>query len=153
MNYFPMIFLLGGLFGMAMTAPMIVAALRCRNWPRVMGKIESHGITHDHTSHGDNDGGDRYIPFATYVYFVDGQKYHGKRISFGDHGGSSKYAQKAVEGYYIGMDVAVFYDPKDPGEAVLDTKFRFFATFPFLICALFFILALLCITGVIGKKE
>jgi hypothetical protein len=152
MHYFPLIFLLGGLFGMAMTAPTIFTALRCRNWPRVMGKIESRGITHDHTSHGDNDGGDRYIPFATYVYSVEGQEYHGQRISFGDHGGSSKYAEKAIERLGPSMNVEVFYDPMDPSQSVLDTKFGFFVTFPFLICTLFFILSLLCMMGIIGKK-
>ena len=138
---------------MAMTAPAIFTALRCRNWPRVKGTIQTRGVTVDHTSHGDNDGGNRSIPFATYTYSVDGKEYHGKRISFGDHGGSSKYAEKAIERLGPSMNVEVFYDPKDPGESVLDTKFGFFVMFPFLICALFVILALLYIIGIIPRKE
>lgn len=138
---------------MAMTAPAIFAALRCRNWPRVKGTIQTRGVTVDHTSHGDNDGGNRSIPFATYTYSVEGKEYHGKRISFGDHGGSVEYARKAVAGYEPGMSVEVFYDPMDPSQVVLDKKFGFFVMFPFFICALFVALALLYIIGVIPRKE
>jgi len=47
----------------------------------------------------------------------------------------------------------VYYNPDDPADAVLDTKFSINLLLPFVVGALFFILSVLFMTGTIGKKD
>jgi len=153
MNYFLMIFRILGLLGMGVSLSMVRKSLKCRYWPQAMGKVESCGIRNDRISSGDNHGGMSNTPFVFYVYFVNGRKYQGNRISVGEHGGSLQYAQNIIANYHPTRNVVVYYNPDDPADAVLDTKFSINLLLPFVVGALFFILSVLFMTGTIGKKD
>ncbi|NJD61017.1 MAG: hypothetical protein C3F13_01220 [Anaerolineales bacterium] len=63
-----------------------------------------------------------YTPEISYTYQVAGVEYASKRISFGGTKSYSKpeNAEKDVALYPVGKEMTVYYDPKNPKEAVLD---------------------------------
>jgi len=106
----------------------IVLALRnsrkanlSRNWPETTGKIIASGIDprRSHTSGGYSTS---YYPVVQYQYQVEGRTYLSNRITFGGEIGYgwTNMAQKQVDNYPPGANVAVFYDPNDPATAVLE---------------------------------
>lgn len=153
MNYFLMIFMILGLLGMAVSVSMVRKALKCRYWPQAIGKVKSCGIRNDRTSPGDDHGGMSNTPFVCYVYSVNGREHQGNRISVSEHGGSLQYAQNIIAKYNPTRNIVVYYNPDDPDDAVLDTKFSINLFLPFVVGALFFILSILFMTGTIGKKD
>jgi hypothetical protein len=93
-----------------------------KNWPATTGKIIASGIE-PRRSHSSNGGtGTSYYPVVQYQYMIDGRSYMGNRITFGNQVGYgwTNMAQKQVDLYPAGANVAVFYDPSDPGMAVLE---------------------------------
>jgi hypothetical protein len=92
-----------------------------RSWPATTGKILAAGIEprRSHSSHGSSTS---YYPVVQYEYTVNGQRFLGNRITFGgDVGyGWTGMAQRQIANYVPNSDVAVFYDPTEPGNAVLE---------------------------------
>jgi hypothetical protein len=92
-------------------------------WSKVNGVIISTQLNEQTSS--DNDGFTRttYEPVVDYVYQVNGQTYHGNKISAG---WSMSYdynsAQKKISPYKTDAPVVVYYNPANPAEAVLETK-------------------------------
>ena len=69
---------------------------------------------------GDSDSGPTYEPLVKYRYTVDGREYASMRYGYGVMSGSdSKYAREVVKNHPKGKRITVYYDPDDPGEAVL----------------------------------
>ena len=61
-----------------------------------------------------------FYPLIGYDYYVGGVKFHGTRISFNNVPVAVLEAwQPVVDKYPVGKNVAVYYDPKEPGFAVL----------------------------------
>ena len=63
-----------------------------------------------------------YTPRIIYEYTVDGQTYTSQQIAFGieQSYGSQNRADDVLEDFPVGNPVTVYYDPEDPGNAVLD---------------------------------
>jgi hypothetical protein len=92
-----------------------------KSWPATTGKILAAGIE-PRRSHSDGGTSTSYYPVVQYEYTVNGQRYLGNRITFGmDVGyGWTGMAQRQIANYAPGANVAVFYDPSEPGNAVLE---------------------------------
>ncbi|MFQ5526967.1 MAG: DUF3592 domain-containing protein [Thermoanaerobaculia bacterium] len=95
-----------------------VSEASARTWHVTRGEVMSF-------SWGHSDGVN--YPRVTYRYTVDGVAYQGNRILFGSRG-LATLRERAV-----GDSVRVFYDPREPREAVLEpwvsTNWEFFVIF------------------------
>lgn len=91
-----------------------------QDWGTGEGRILTAEVERD--VRRDEDGKSvTYIPHVKYAYQVDGQDYQGDQIGFGTPKFSiAKKANAIVVQYPAGSQISVFYNPLDPGEAVLD---------------------------------
>jgi hypothetical protein len=92
-------------------------------WPAVRGKIVKSEVE----SYRDRVGGVNgtmltfYRPVVEYVYQVRGRDYRANQIGVGiTTEGSQSYAEAIAAKYPAGREVAVHYDPANPGVAALD---------------------------------
>jgi len=125
----------GGAFAIALGAlGAVLIILYFRNkqkakasqtWPSVKGRIVSTNIRLEEI--GDEDTSRmEYIPEVHFEYEVDEMTFKGKRFSFGSEPsfGSAEKARKFLQPYPDGQEVDLFYNPEDPGEAVLSQGMR-----------------------------
>jgi hypothetical protein len=93
-----------------------------RSWPTTAGKVIASGIEPRRSRSGTSGYSTSYYPVVQYQYQVEGRTYMSNRITFGNEVGYgwTNMAQKQVDNYPPGSNVAVFYDPNDPAVAVLE---------------------------------
>ena len=105
-----------GLFALAMGLLLAVAAVGQHGWPTTDGLVVSsyvdeHGILEDTT----------YSPVVIYDYDVDGAHLQGNRVTSSTFRSSERsWAEEVVNRYPVGEVVLVYYDPENPGNAVLE---------------------------------
>jgi len=128
----PIAFVCGG-FGLAILL-LIASSLReaaaMKRWPIARGRVVSSKVEEFRADAGSGHfGGSRgrmtlYRPVVEYEYQVDGQAFRGNRIaqSPGMHKGVPDFAQKVVDRYASGGAVDVRFNPKRPGECVLEPR-------------------------------
>lgn len=93
-------------------------ARECPQWPGTPGRITKSEVARN--ASGDST---TYYPSLRYEYAVSGKPYTGNRISFRNGETVRRVSsQRIVDRYPAGMQVEVFYDPKQPTVAVLDRK-------------------------------
>jgi hypothetical protein len=86
-------------------------------WPTAEGIVTRSEVTHS----TDADGDDTYRPEVTYEYSVQNRSYENYTIKFGENSYSSqRQAEEIGARYPLGRQVAVYYDPADPGRSVLE---------------------------------
>ncbi len=86
-------------------------------WPTAMGAIIKSEIRRP--AHTDS----RYELAVEYAYLVNGTRYTGKRIEFGQKGyARRKTAEAAIEKYPANSSVIVYFNPEKPEEAVLSRR-------------------------------
>ena len=122
-----------GGFGLAVLA-LAVSSLReaaaMKKWPVAKGRVLSSKVEEYRADAGSgNFGGPRgrmtlYRPVVSYEYEVGGQRYEGKRIaqSEGMNKGVADFAEATVKRYAGGSAVDVRFNPKRPGECVLEPR-------------------------------
>ncbi len=134
-RYWMLLFLLGGLISLGKGGYDAYQALRSYTWPTVEGKIVSSTITS--VKHPGETP--TYYPDIRYAYRVEGKEYTGDRIFFGEYGtGSSSSAQAVIDKYKVGTSVTVYYDPRNPANAILERGARW-ASFALLAFGLLFV--------------
>lgn len=112
----------------------IITAHEARFWPRTEGEVVSTTVRAQ-TLHAAGTQASRrarerfrtYYPEITYRWTVAGQAHTGSRYSLGEsHPDYPERAQAvlAAATYPGGRTVDVFYDPADPGSAVLDRSLK-----------------------------
>ncbi len=106
-------------------APLLLArgALpRGQGWPSAMGTVVSAGVEARTSSPRDGGPSTRYHLRIAYSYAVQGREYHGSRLIGAGAPGFDKpeLAQAAARPYLPGNPVQIYYDPANPGEAVLE---------------------------------
>ena len=87
------------------------------DWPVAEGHVESSQLLPPHKS------GQSWRVSVAYSYEVDGAVYHSNRW---DVNGERKLdsrgeAELSVDQHRVGSTVSVYYDPEQPGQAVLET--------------------------------
>ena len=113
---------------------LIVISLReaaaMKRWPAAKGRVLSSKVEEYRADAGSSSfGGPRgrmtlYRPVVVYEYEVDGKHFRGDRIaqSPGMNRGVADFAAKAVQRYAVGSAVDVRFNPKRPGECVLEPR-------------------------------
>ncbi len=97
-----------------------------RRWPAVPGKVISANVIYEAPINTDLDSQYRrgsYRPVIEYAYAVNGKSYRANHRVWGDESvayTSSHRAEAIVNDYPPERDIQVFYDPADPGNAVLE---------------------------------
>jgi hypothetical protein len=114
-----------------------------RDWPTATGTVEAVNVVRDRSANS-NTSRPYYYYAVTYEYEVAGQSYTGDRYSLG--GGSTasqnyesrREARNAgEEAYPEGSEVAVYYDPENPGSTVLKLGANFGNYVPLVMGLLF----------------
>lgn len=126
-----------------------------QSWPSVMGTVASSSVEVSTSSDSEGGTSTSYYPAVTYAYDVLGHRYSSDRVAFGFRVGSGNRAQaQAVADRYIaGNQIRVYYNPNNPGEAVLERTSQSSNTAKWIAIL---IIAILCITiamifGIMGS--
>ena len=83
------------------------------DWPSTPGVVSVSKVVNTIAS--------KFKAEVSYKYVVNQRTFSGTRIRFADTTGSSKSRQEnLIKPYPAGKEVEVFYDPKNPAEAVLE---------------------------------
>jgi len=92
------------------------------SWSSVPGKITSSRIEkRSNFDWHDNRRYTRYVPVIQYSYSIDGTTYHAERIGNGIYIGITRnFVTPWTERFPRGATVAVYYNPVDPSDAVLE---------------------------------
>jgi hypothetical protein len=94
-----------------------------RDWPSTPGRVRRSELIES----GREGGQDRhertyYRPLIEYAYQAQGAERTGTRVRFGPVGGGARAAREVVERYPVGAQPPVRVNPRNPGEAVLETN-------------------------------
>jgi Protein of unknown function (DUF3592) len=92
-------------------------------WNSVEGEIVSAEVRRTHDN--DSDGGPSYIyePLVAYRYTVNGEAFSGSRVNFSAARHQfPKKAEEVVARYPVGAKVAVYFDPANPRDSVLERQ-------------------------------
>ena len=93
-----------------------------QTWPSVIGTVVSAVVETSASSDGHGGSSTHHTPCVAYEYEVLGHRYRSDRLSFGASMNVGGYAgaQAVVDRYVPGNQVRVYYNPNQPGEAVLE---------------------------------
>lgn len=100
-------------------------AREARSWPQTSGKVVSSVAEVRDVRVSDDDREDGYrleqhnFANVVYEYSVDGRKLSCNRISIGEDPGDFQVAERLAK-YPAGSIVTVYYNPRDPEQAVLE---------------------------------
>lgn len=92
-------------------------AATATRWPTTSGTILVSRLESRRT----NNGRHAQYPVVLYSYQAGGRSYEGSRIAPGPEVGGTG-APKRLANYETGSQVTVYYNPKDPSDAVLETR-------------------------------
>lgn len=113
-----------GLFGAGfllecLTLPHYLRVKNSAAWPHTQGVITTSRLEGNYSWKRERIEG--FYAVIGYDYHVGGVKFHGTRISFNKvHVAVLEAWQPVVDMYPVGKNVAVYYDPEEPGFAVLE---------------------------------
>src|SRR5687768_7415344 len=85
------------------------------SWSQTMGTVTMSMLE----ARSSSEGGYTQYPVVRYSYQAGGQTYQGGRIAPGMEVGGSG-AEKVIARYPLNSQVAVYYDPQNPSDAVLE---------------------------------
>jgi hypothetical protein len=119
-NWIYLILSLVGLF-------VIVSALRSKrqadtsqDWLGVQGKIIESRIEKRESTDYDGSSTTHYTAIVRYTYSVMGEEFTGDRVAFGIKAIDKNSANEIINRYPVDNTVMIYYDPNNPGQAVLE---------------------------------
>jgi hypothetical protein len=116
------VFLLMGSTALYFGATSYLEAEQVKDWPSTAGTVTQVGVSEVYVSgHKGSPSHYEYYPKIYYEYQVDGRTYYGDdrgkvESSFSSYADAQGYLSR----YRVGTAVPVYYNPSDPGEAVLE---------------------------------
>ena len=104
---------------------LLLEGWRSKAWPQVNGVIYSTKTVQSNTSRLSYYYCTQYIPVIVYDYEVESVNYTNKRVRFASYYPNCIYnnqwdAQAVVDRYLVGKQVAVFYDPSNSNNSILE---------------------------------
>ena len=124
---------------------------KARRWPTTPGRIVSADVEEYLATDSNQRLRTQYKSSVVYAYEVNGRRYQGDRVNLGITISATVpgLAQRTANKYPVGRAVTVYYNPENPGEAVLHPH-SWLHYFPWLIAALMFTLVWAIATGRLG---
>jgi hypothetical protein len=124
----PSIFILIGAAVLWFGVAEFLKAKEAASWKSVDGVILQSEVKSDIRETRENNRTRKYRVFwaeVKFQYQVDGKEQIGNRIRFGEfESDSPESAELDVEKFPIGKSVAVFFNPENPSESVLETEIQ-----------------------------
>jgi hypothetical protein len=119
-----LVFGAGGAFAIYQSRKNLKQADASQGWPATTGRITDAHVNHSTSTDSDGDSSDSYSAQVSYEYQALGQPHTGTRISFGfaKSYNSRHQAENELARYPLGAQVAVYYNPSNPAEVVLERK-------------------------------
>lgn len=111
-----------GLFILGAAFLGCLKANACQSWDSVPGKVVESDVVKTETHNFDGGNSIAYNAHIRYAYSVMAQEYTGDRIAFGVKAISKAGANNIAAKYPLNAQVTVYYDPKKPQDAVLETR-------------------------------
>jgi hypothetical protein len=111
-----------GIFGLVGAAIIVCGFVTLFSGLVSLGWSETQGValSADIKTHSDSDS-TSYEPQVEYSYQVKGVDYRSSRRVIGDYSSGFGHAKKIIDRYPAGSSVKVYYNPRDPASAVLET--------------------------------
>ena len=114
--------ILFSLVWIAISLTVLIRSRRSTSWPKAIGTVvhtEVRRIVSPSLSHDGNSVS--YEPYVKYAYAVRDRQYERDRLTSAVVPGIRRSSEAAtiVAKYPVGHQVTVFYNPADPGDAVL----------------------------------
>ena len=94
---------------------------RAAAWRATSGRVIASAVRAGHPEWAIHNPLLENMPRVRYAFEVDGRRFEGERIGFGDDSGGANTAATLAR-YPVGATVTVYYDPADPSEAVLERE-------------------------------
>lgn len=89
-------------------------AVVSKGWPTTTGTVVSSQVL------SPSGKANKYIAEITYTYSVDWKEYRSKNYKATAARGTSTWARELVEQHPVNSTVTVHYNPKDPGDALVE---------------------------------
>ena len=135
-------------------------AIGSSQWPTVPGAVtaswvDSYITTPTPTSNGSVGAGSTfYTPQIRYSYIVSNRTFAGSQVGFGDYSSTdSSHAEQVTARYPVEQPVTVYYDPKNPAQAVLEPGFGAMLLIPLGIGSVFTLLGGLMLAGLLTARR
>lgn len=124
--------------------PILDQAHASKTWPSVSGTV-----THSEVVTRRSKGKVQYSSKVAYRYAVEGREFTCDNVWFGGHSSSnsSGSASQTVKKYPTGAEIAVFYEPSNPANAVLEPGTRWQSYLVFAIGVIFLAVGILMVGG------
>jgi len=123
-----------------------------QSWSSASGRITESFVRSEESWDSDGYTTTSYYPEVRYTYEFLGTEYIGHQIAFGGSVGNSNYkkAEEILAQYPVGKNVVIYYDPNNPGDAVLERRIG--GKIMLIIGVIFSLVALctICISGVVA---
>jgi hypothetical protein len=117
-------------------------ARRVKRWPTVPGRV-LHSGAESRRVRSQSGYTTMYYPQVVYEYSVNGQRYHGTRVSAGTEVGRGRgrnVQAQTQKKYPAGAVVQVYYNPTNPQETALEAKSPNVIVLVFVVLVIFVIL-------------
>jgi hypothetical protein len=121
-----------------------VVASHAEEWTSTAGVVIASYVRKTGAGNAGEAGDtDSHSPVVKYEYRVGSDPYAGSRIGFGEFFSNWYSSKNRIRAFPKGSNVTVYFDPQDPGNAVLDR------TYPSVAIAMLAGIALLCFAGAV----
>lgn len=123
---FSMLFLLVGLAFLYAFFSEFIGWINANSWSLESGCINEAELdcrsmsSRSRGIRGSRGSSNSYSPKVSYSFEVDGKKYHGDRIIFGNYYTKKEQALERLANYPKGKLISVYYDPSNPSDCTLD---------------------------------
>jgi hypothetical protein len=124
----PMVFILIGVAVLWFGVAEFLKAKEAANWKSVDGVILQSEVKSDIRETRENNRTRKYRVFWAEIKFryqIEGKELTGNRIRFGEfESDSPESAEVDVMKFPVGKTVAIFFNPENPSESVLETEMQ-----------------------------
>jgi hypothetical protein len=108
--------LIAGAFFLGLAVRNLMKGIASRGWSQTTGTISRAFVLVE----TDPEGNKGFTPSIEFEYVVEGNRYKGSRLRYGQVGSSNRErAERTIAGYPVGTSVSVFFDPRNPKDSVL----------------------------------